>query len=162
MGPKRRFQSRVPRRSTSRAWALATAWFATLALGCTTPEPQPPAVGADAADPLLMSLQVRPTATQVNFLIQVTNTTTGPIDLNFSSGQSFDVMVRQGTRDVWTWSADKSFLQALRMEQLAPGQSQQYEAMWQPAPNLRGEFEATGRFVATNHRLEQTTRFTLP
>jgi hypothetical protein len=112
--------------------------------------------------PLLPSLQVYTEAEKVNFVLQVTNTETGPLELEYSTGQSFDFVVTdEGGREVWKWSSGQMFTQAERDETLAAGASLRYEGEWNPDPELRGSFVAVGRLTARNHAVEQVTRFQL-
>lgn len=111
---------------------------------------------------LVPSLQVRPAGNTVHFTLQVSNASNAPVPLEFSSGQSFDFVVLQGGREVWRWSADQMFTQALRSETLAPGATRTYEATWSPPAGLGGELTATGVLTATNRRLEQRSVFRLP
>lgn len=111
---------------------------------------------------LVPSLQVQTTGKTVQFTFQVTNTSNAPIPLEFSSGQSFDFVVLQGGREVWRWSADQMFTQALRSEMLAPGATRTFAATWNPPTDLRGELTATGVLTATNRRVEQRSLFRLP
>jgi hypothetical protein len=85
-----------------------------------------------------------------------------PVELNFRSGQTYDFEVRDGRTLLWRWSDEQSFTQALRREWLEPGATLRFEAMWRPDPAVRGEFLATGRLTASDRRVEQATRITLP
>jgi hypothetical protein len=132
--------------------------IAVLALAACAPREQLSTTGG----PLLPTLQVSTSANEVGFLLQVMNTTEAPVELNFTTGQSFDFVVLDGQREVWRWSHDQMFTQALRRETLEPGASLRFEASWRPAPGLTGEFEAIGILTATDHRLEQPATFRLP
>ena len=51
------------------------------------------------------------------------NTTPAPIPLTFSSGQSYDLKIRNEKGDVvYVWSADKTFAQVFRTESFGPGE----------------------------------------
>jgi Intracellular proteinase inhibitor len=82
------------------------------------------------------------------------NTTGVPLELNFGSSQSFDVVVRdEEGKDVWQWSSTRSFIQVLRNEQVSG------ERLWVVAlPELKaGRYSVEGwlttmgvkRFAAT-------------
>lgn len=133
------------------------------------PEPQPPsedrAPMADSAAgsvPLVTSLQVEPFADSVEFQLSVTNPSAEAVQLTFPSGQSFDFTVMDNGREVWRWSADQMFTQAVRTETLQPGQTQSYRAVWMPPASLSGEFTVRGMLTAQEHRVEQETRVRLP
>lgn len=130
-----------------------------LMAGCSTNAPAPE---QRSEEPLLTSLQVTMAAGQVSFTLQVTNVSSEPVELNFNSGQSADFVVTRGGERIWRWSDDQMFTQALRQEVLAPGDSRSYQAEWQPAAGLAGEFTARGMLTAREHRPEQAAQFSLP
>jgi hypothetical protein len=121
-----------------------------------------PMVAAAREDELLASLQVYTSGDGVGFVLQVTNVAERPVELNFRTGQSYDFAVLSGTREVWRWSADQVFTQAVRRERLAPGESKRYEALWRPDATVRGEFVAVGELTASDARVQQSTRIELP
>jgi len=115
-----------------------------------------------AGGALATSLEVLIGERAVRLVLHVTNPTREPVRLEFTSGQRYDFVVRTAAgADVWRWSADRMFMQALAAETLAPGASLRYEAEWD-AGGRTGSFEAVGTVVSTNHRVEQKTRFELP
>jgi hypothetical protein len=115
-----------------------------------------------AAAPLVSSLSVAPAADSVRLTLQVTNAGPQPVRLQFRDGQVYDFAVSAGGREVWRWSADRGFTQALRTETLAAGETRSWNETWRPAAGSRGEFTATARLVATSHPVETSTRFRLP
>lgn len=137
---------------------LATAVTGGLMLGCATNRPEP----SQEAPALLPSLQVYVAADTVHFVLQVTNTTEAPIELDFRNGQMFDFVVSSGSGEVWRWSEGVMFTQALQTDRLEPGESRRYEAAWGPPAGVAGEYQATGVLTASNHRVEQSTRIVLP
>lgn len=118
--------------------------------------------GGTMNGPLLPSLQASTLDDSVHFVLQVTNTGTEPVELRFRSGQSHDFVVLDGEREIWRWSGEMMFTQALRRETLAPGATLTFEEAWRPPETLQGELVAVGRLVAENHPIEQRTRFRLP
>jgi hypothetical protein len=113
------------------------------------------AVGAQLAS----SVEVEVAANTVRLVLHVTNPTNRPVVLEFSSGQRYDFAVRSADgQDVWRWSADKSFMQALSSQTIAPGETIDFVESWQPG-NRTGSFTATAELVATNHRLQERTDF---
>jgi hypothetical protein len=124
-----------------------------------------PAGGESAAGggPLAASFQIQPTTDSVVFVLAVTNATQQPLTLEFSSGQSYDFTVADAGREVWRWSADRMFTQALRSETLGPGETRTWRERWTPDPALRGhELTATARLVSTSHALTRAQTFRLP
>ena len=147
---------------------LALAALALLS-ACIPPGPMAPAPpagsesGGGAAEPLVTTLSVEPTADSVRFLLQATNATQAPLTLRFSSGQSYDFAVSEGGTSVWTWSADMMFTQALRAETLAPGETRSWAETWRPPASLRGRtLSVTARLTSTSHPVERTQAFRLP
>jgi hypothetical protein len=98
----------------------------------------------------------------VTFVLQILNTTQAPLDITFPSGQRFDFAVRQGEREIWRWSADMGFTQAVGTERLEGGGTLLYETVWRPEPALRGQFAAVGVLTSSNHPIEQSIRISLP
>lgn len=111
---------------------------------------------------LVSSLQVEPFADSVQFHLSVTNPAAEPVQLTFPSGQSFDFVVMDNGREVWRWSGDQMFTQAIRTETLQPGQTQSYRATWMAPSGMSGEFTVRGMLTAQEHRVEQETRVRLP
>lgn len=139
--------------------------LAVLALAACTPPPAggPPAPGADAsAAALISSLTVQPTADSVRLVLQVTNAGTSPVQLRFSSGQTYDFAVRSAAGTLWTWSADRMFTQALRTETMAAGETRTWSESWAPPRGTTGALTAVGTLTSTSHPVERTTNFRLP
>lgn len=132
------------------------------------PEPVPPADQAAAVTespengPLVSSLQVETHADTLRLLLQVTNTAQEPVSLTFRSGQSADFVVTGEGRELWRWSGDQMFTQAIRNERLAPGETRTFEAAWSPAVDLRGTVTVRGFLTAEEHRAEQQAEVQLP
>ncbi len=128
------------------------------------PEPGPqPLETSRYTGPLVSTFQVEPAGDSVRFVMQLTNPTNAPVRLNYSSGMTHDIAVREGARDVWRWSADRSFVQALMSVSLRAGETRSYTEVWRPGPGLRGRrLTATAYVTATNHPIQQTTAFVLP
>lgn len=138
-------------------------WLLGLALltSCTRVEP---AVDPGAGSPpeLGSSLNVRVMDDSVQLEIHITNTTSGPVALEFNTSQRYDFEVDrvEGER-VWRWSDDMMFGQVLGREELAPGESRRWTANW-PASGREGEYVATARVVSNNLPVELRTLFRLP
>jgi hypothetical protein len=118
--------------------------------------------GGSASAPLVSSLQVETFPDSVRFALQVTNPGPGTVTLDFPTGQSFDFLVARGGTEVWRWSADQVFTQALRTESLAPGETRTFTAAWEPPAGTRGDFVARGFLTARGTRAEQQAQFRLP
>lgn len=127
------------------------------------PSPGPELETSRYTGPLVSSFKVEPAADSVRFVLQLTNPTNAPVRLSFSSGMTHDFAVREGARDVWRWSADRSFVQSLMSVQLGAGETRSYTEVWRPAAGLRGRrLTAVAWLTSTNHPIQQSTAFVLP
>ena len=136
-----------------RAWILGLVMLTGAA--CTPREQPEPAGGG----PLLLSVQAAPSADRVRFTLQVTNTAEAPVRLSFASGQSFDFIVSRGGVEVWRWSSENMFTQALRSETLGPGETVTHDAVWIPGSRLPGEYSVVGVLTSSDHPARQEARF---
>jgi len=66
----------------------------------------------------------------VTVSLRVTNGGAGPVSLSASSGQQYDVIVRQRGAVIWQWSHDKAFVQMVRETSMAPGETQSFSGSW--------------------------------
>jgi hypothetical protein len=134
--------------------------------GCAPADPAArPEAGESAVAPqggLAASLQAESYGDSVRFSLRATNVTDAPIPLTFPTGQSFDFIVESAGRQVWRWSDEMMFTQAIRQEVLAPGETREYTATWSAPSGTRGEFTVTGYLATADRRAEQRTQFRLP
>jgi hypothetical protein len=146
--------------------ALATAAAALLAACAPVPPPAEsgaPAPRQDAAaGALVSSLTVQPAGDTVHLALQVTNATSAPVVLRFDSGQTYDFAVSRGGEQLWQWSETMRFMQALRDETLAPGETRTITEHWVPRGPVAGELTARAWLTSTSHPLERTATFRLP
>lgn len=122
-------------------------------------------VGGEAAVPLTRlatTLQAESNGDSVRFSLRVTNATDAPLPLTFPTGQSFDFVVEREGREVWRWSEDMMFTQAIREETLAPGETRSYSATWEPPAGIGGRLTVRGFLTAQQERAEQRTELHLP
>jgi len=118
--------------------------------------------GAGSPAQLGSTMGVRMAGDTVHFVLHVTNMTDAPLTLEFPSSQRYDFAVaRRDGETVWSWSATRSFAQALGSEVLLPGESRRYEASWLAA-GARGEYVATGWVTSRNYPVELRTVFQVP
>ncbi len=63
--------------------------------------------------------------------ITVVNPFDEPMTLQFTSGQTYDFIIRDSKdQNVWQWSDGKVFTQALQQRELAAGESYEVAARW--------------------------------
>lgn len=111
---------------------------------------------------LVGSMEVKVSPSSVRLVLHVTNTGEAPLELNFSSSQRYDFIVETPSgEEVWRWSDDMAFMQALSQDTLPPGASWDMEAVWDPG-DRSGDYVATGVLTAREHELRQSTAFQLP
>ena len=135
---------------------------ALLLAACTPPAP-PAAAPADAAGPpLVTSLTVEPVGDTVHLALQVTNVTAAPVVMRFNTGQTYDFAVLGGGETLWQWAQGMRFMQALRDETLAPGETRTITEHWVPGRRVPGELTARGWLTSSTHPVESTATFRLP
>jgi hypothetical protein len=136
---------------------------AALTAGCRPPGEAAPAPHAPYRGPLVSSLQVEAMGDSARMVLQVTNATSGPVSLTFPSGQSYDFQVLDAGRVVWTWSADRSFMQAVRMHTLAAGETTRYAEVWHAPAGMHGRpLTVRATLTSSDQPVEQTAEFRLP
>lgn len=104
-----------------------------------------PAQAAPAGyDPLGYYLYNMEDVNQFYFL--VTNPSSQSVNLKFSSGQDYDLVIRQNGKIVWKDSWNKSYTQSLRQENFLPGHAKFYKI---DAPKLgKGSYTVQAVFAA--------------
>jgi hypothetical protein len=143
---------------------LAVALLALIAASACRPQSEAgPAPQASYRSPLATSLKVEALGDSARFVLQVTNGTGAPVTITFPSGQTYDFQVLDGSRAEWSWSADRSFMQAIRMDTLAPGETRTYAEVFRAPSVLRGRtLTAVARLTSTDHPVQHTAEFRLP
>ena len=140
--------------------------MAATVLGCSQREEPVQQDSVVEAEGLSAAIRVGTGEDVVRLTLHVTNTSGAPIELEFTSGQRYDFQIAElegGAvgETLWTWSADKSFMQALGSETLAPGASLEFTEEW-PTGGRRGEVVGLARLTSSSHPLQQSVRFELP
>ena len=83
----------------------------------------------------------------VRLTLTARNQGSAPLRLTFTSGQRFDATAQDASgRGVWSWSAGRSFIQALSELTLQPGQSESYEIVWEQKDNADRQV-AAGKYT---------------
>ena len=105
-------------------------------------------------------IDVHLTDDTVEFAFTVENTGSEYVELEFRSGQTADIVVYADGEEVWRWSDDRMFTQAIQTETIEPGESCAREMVWDdPEP---GEYTAEASLEATNESIEEETTFEVP
>lgn len=71
----------------------------------------------------------------VNITVDVTNTSSSPVALNYRNGQEYDIIINKDGQEVWKWSMGKFFTQELHSVTLAPGESRTFQDSWTQTVN---------------------------
>lgn len=96
----------------------------------------------------------------VEFTLTVENRGSEPVDLEFRTGQVAEVIVYRDDTEVWRWSEDKLFTQAIQTERVSSGATFIHEMTWSdPSP---GEYTAEASLAATNVSVRDRTEFEVP
>ena len=130
---------------------------------CTKPIdslPQPPVVvrpGNELAAKLSATVNG-----DVTLTFTVKNASATPVKVVYPSGQKYDFVVADsGTgKTVWSWSANKSFVQALGEETIPGGGTLTFVEKW--TPPKRGLYLAHALLTSTSHRAEAYTAVVVP
>lgn len=134
---------------------LATTLLLTACAGSTERDGE-----AGLPQDMAASLEVNVTASTVRVVLHVTNVGESPIVYTFPTSQRYDFVVMRGEEEVWRWSEGAAFLQVVSRDTLAPGESWDMEAVWDPGTRS-GRFTATGVLTAREHGLRQSAAFEL-
>ena len=153
-------------RVTTMGGPAALLFMAATVLGCSRKEAPVPQDSVVEAEGLSATIGVETGADLVRLTLHVTNTSGVPIELEFTSGQRYDFQIAELAGNavgetLWTWSMDKSFMQALGTETLAPGASLRFTEEW-PTGGRRGEVVGIARLTSSSHPVQQSVRFELP
>lgn len=105
------------------------------------------------------TLHVTPRDGEVAFEFTVSNQSTEIIELDFATGFIADFAVFEDDAEVWRWSDDKLFTQALETETLEPGESFRETALWiGPDP---GDYRAIAELQTRTYDLTAEESFTV-
>ena len=133
-----------------------------LLAACAAAATVPPAPEGGREGPLVSSLQVQTYADSVRFVLQVTNASAAAVPVTFPTGQSAEFTVSRDGRELWRWSADRGFTQAVRQETLAPGETRTFGATWNPPAGTTGQLVARAVLTSSDQRVAQASYFSLP
>lgn len=98
----------------------------------------------------------------VALAFHATNRDSKRVELVFPSGQTHDFAILDPSgREVWRWSKDRLFTQALQNRVLEPGETLTWEERWTPGER-KGAFVAVATLRSSSHPVETRVEFTLP
>jgi hypothetical protein len=94
----------------------------------------------------------------VRFELSVVNKTTKSVEVNFTSGQSYDFIVVDSTgREVWRWAEGRIFTQSVQNKLLGKGETLTVSEKWSPAKP--GKFTAIAVLKSKNYPIEEKVAF---
>jgi len=138
---------------------------ATVLLAACAPAPpaaEAPSLADAVREALVSTLSVETAGDTVRLSLRVTNAADGPLTLVFPSGQTYDFAVARGEETLWQWSANRRWIQAVREETLAPGETRAFTEAWVPEGGQRGALVARAWLTSSSHPVERTAGFALP
>jgi len=102
-----------------------------------TPNRREPPVAAVSAQNPRLEVSATPTPDGYRFVIIATNTSDKLLPLRFTSGQTYDFVIRDtlGDREVWRWSNGNFFAQVIRNESIRAEGKWQFDVTWNRKDN---------------------------
>ena len=101
-------------------------------------------------------------SSDVTLTFTVKNPSADPVKVVYPSGQKYDFVVIDSTTgsSVWSWSANKGFIQAVTQETVPAGGSLTFVEKW--TPPKAGLYLAHARLTSTSHRSQAYASFVVP
>ena len=97
----------------------------------------------------------------IELILKMTNRSSGDTTLQFSSGQRYDFQIADSTgRTMWTWSADRSFMQVIGSERLTAGETREHREQF-TGRLPPGKYAATGSITVLSSPLTASTTVTV-
>lgn len=98
----------------------------------------------------------------LTFSLHVANNTKKMLELRFPNGQTHEFVVMDASgKEVWRWSSNRMFTQAIRTKLLKGREETVYEDEWS-TKGLRGQYTAIATLRSDNHPVETSVAFVLP
>ncbi len=98
----------------------------------------------------------------VALALHVTNKSDSKVEIRFPSGQTHEFLILDASGgEVWRWSADRMFTQALQTRLLDSDETLTVEGRWDPGTHA-GKFTAVAKLTSTTHQVDKQVEFTLP
>ncbi len=118
--------------------------------------------GPGPASSLATSMMVDVASPAVELTLHVMNAGDAPVVFTFPSAQRHEFRITgESGEEVWRWSEDRMFTQALVTDTLEPGETWRLQGEWEPGARA-GRFTAVGLLTARDTTLEQRVTFELP
>jgi intracellular proteinase inhibitor BsuPI len=119
-----------------------------------TPEPPVVVRPSNELPAQLGTIVASAAGNEVTLTLTVKNPNAAPIDVTFPSGQKYDFVVTDSLtgKDVWRWSATRSFIQSVQRVPVPANGALTFTEKW--TPPAKGLYLAHGLLVSTSHRAE--------
>ncbi|MDB4874694.1 MAG: Intracellular proteinase inhibitor [Gemmatimonadetes bacterium] len=148
-----------PRSRSEAPSALATAQPVRVASAAERPRRHDSA-SARADVKLTSQLKVDVAPREVRIALDVKNIGGKHAEIDFPSGQSYDIaVVDSAGREVWRWAKGRMFTQSVQNKQLGGGESMQVAESWTPKA---GRYVAIATLTSSNYPVEQRAEFVVP
>jgi len=108
----------------------------------------PPARGSDELRLSISFTEPLRSQQPVTWTLEVENGAPTEAVLTFSSGKDGDVVLRQAGRDVYRWSGERFFTQAVRQDRLAAGERKTYRLEEPSLPVAAGRYDLVGALAS--------------
>lgn len=103
-----------------------------------------------------------PSADGIELKLRITNVTQMPIEMNYSTSEQIDFLVKNANNLVWNYHYNWFFMQAQQTETLAPGDSLDFSKVWDAISNDGSQIPGGAlRFEAVHHLRENPVRLEL-
>ena len=97
---------------------------------------------------------------EVRFALNVKNVGGKHAELDFPSGQTYDIVVVDSIgREVWRWAKGRMFTQNVQNKELGGGDEMQIAESWKPKT---GRYTAIATLASSNYPVEQRADFIVP
>jgi len=134
----------------------------TKSAAATAPENTTTVPQNSSATPALATTLDVSVSSGVTLALHVTNKSDSKVELRFPNGQTHEFLILDASgREVWRWSVDRMFTQALQTRLLDSDETLTVEGRWDPGA-VSGKFTAVAKLTSTTHKVEKRVEFTLP
>src|SRR5687767_4090377 len=121
---------------------------------------EPRAATKTQKSPVSGQIYVRRNDSRIQFALRVVNTSKKRVEITFPSGQTYDFVVLDSAgREMWRWSSDRMFTQALRNKLLAAGEALDFEETLNSGPLPPGKYTARATLTSANFPLVEEAEF---
>ena len=135
-----------------------------VSLSKAAPAPVVKAEKPDTVHPLKSSLDVTRRDGKATFALTLANKGKKAIEVAYPSGQTHDFVVMDANgRELWRWSEDRMFTQAMQTKVLQKGDETTYTETWTPTAAQRGTtLTVVATLNSTSHAVSERAEFLVP